>query len=104
MLVCELSVPQHNHAEGRRNRAAPRIRRYMDRITAALQVVEEQSADGAPVTLLAHSAGGWLSRVFLLEVGATPWLQPCSCWLWRWHQHSRCHVVVRAFVSSARFH
>lgn len=40
----------------------------MDRIAAALQAVEDQSSDGAPVTLLAHSAGGWLSRVFLLEV------------------------------------
>lgn len=46
----------------------------MDRITAALQAVEEQAADGAPVTLLAHSAGGWLSRVFLLEVRLS-----CGC-------------------------
>jgi triacylglycerol esterase/lipase EstA (alpha/beta hydrolase family) len=42
----------------------------MDRIAAALQTVEERSADGSPVTLLAHSAGGWLSRVFLLEVSS----------------------------------
>ena len=45
-----------------------RPRRYMDRIATALQAVEDRSADGSPVTLLAHSAGGWLSRVFLLEV------------------------------------
>lgn len=41
--------------------------RYLDRITEALQQVDEQTG-GVPITLLAHSAGGWLSRVFLLEV------------------------------------
>lgn len=46
----------------------PTVNWYMDRIAAALQSVEDQSG-GAPVTLLAHSAGGWLSRVFLLEEG-----------------------------------
>ena len=32
--------------------------------------MDKAAADsgGGPVTLLAHSAGGWLSRVFLLEV------------------------------------
>lgn len=39
----------------------------MERIIAALADVEQQAGSG-PVTLLAHSAGGWLSRVFLLEV------------------------------------
>lgn len=43
------------------------MRRYLDRIAAAVEQVEEVTG-GAPVTLLAHSAGGWLSRVFLLEV------------------------------------
>lgn len=49
----------------------------MDRIAAALQAVEERSADGSPVTLLAHSAGGWLSRVFLLEVRGGCYAVPC---------------------------
>jgi hypothetical protein len=26
---------------------------------------------GAPITLLCHSAGGWLGRVFMLEFGVT---------------------------------
>jgi hypothetical protein len=49
----------------------------MDRIAAALQAVEERSAGGSPVTLLAHSAGGWLSRVFLLEVRGDCCAVPC---------------------------
>ena len=31
--------------------------------------VKERTADGSPITLLAHSAGGWLARVFLLGYG-----------------------------------
>ena len=29
------------------------------------------ATDGAPVTLLAHSAGGWLARVYLLGFGTS---------------------------------
>ena len=29
----------------------------------------QQQTDGGPVTLLAHSAGGWLARVYLLSFG-----------------------------------
>ena len=34
-----------------------------------MAAVKERTADGSPVTLLAHSAGGWLARVFLLGYG-----------------------------------
>lgn len=46
----------------------PTVDWYMQRISAALADVEQEVGSG-PVTLLAHSAGGWLSRVFLLEAG-----------------------------------
>lgn len=44
--------------------------RYLKRIDDALNSVKTQT-DGAPVTMLAHSAGGWLSRVYLLSYGTT---------------------------------
>ena len=56
--------------------AVCRRHRYLDRIAGALAAVEEQTG-GAPVTLLAHSAGGWLSRVFLLEARSNT-LRPCT--------------------------
>lgn len=40
----------------------------MNRIDDAVNAVKT-ATDGAPVTMLAHSAGGWLSRVYLLTVG-----------------------------------
>lgn len=48
----------------------PYICRYLKRIDDAVNSVKTQT-DGAPVTLLAHSAGGWLSRVYLLSKGTT---------------------------------
>ena len=42
--------------------------RYLKRIDDAVNSVKTQT-DGAPVTLLAHSAGGWLSRVYLHSSG-----------------------------------
>lgn len=48
----------------------PCVCRYLKRIDDALNSVKTQT-DGAPVTLLAHSAGGWLSRVYLLSKGTT---------------------------------
>ncbi len=44
--------------------------RYLKRIDDAVNLVKTQT-DGAPITLLAHSAGGWLSRVYLLSKGTT---------------------------------
>ncbi|CAL8463623.1 g3157 [Coccomyxa elongata] len=40
---------------------------YLERVDAAVKSAQEAS-DG-PVTLLAHSAGGWLARVYLLGYG-----------------------------------
>ena len=39
--------------------------RYLDRVAAAVKAAK-QATDGGPITLLAHSAGGWLARVYLL--------------------------------------
>lgn len=44
------------------------ICRYLKRADDAVNSVKMQT-DGAPVTMLAHSAGGWLSRVYLLSKG-----------------------------------
>ena len=42
--------------------------RYLNRIDAAVNGLKQET-DGAPVTLLAHSAGGWLGRLYLLGFG-----------------------------------
>ena len=42
--------------------------RYLNRVDDALKSTSEQTG-GGPVTLLAHSAGGWLGRVYLLGFG-----------------------------------
>lgn len=42
--------------------------RYLERISAALESARA-STDGAPITLLAHSAGGWLGRLHMLAFG-----------------------------------
>lgn len=42
--------------------------RYLNRVDNALKSTAEQT-HGGPVTLLAHSAGGWLGRVYLLGFG-----------------------------------
>ncbi len=43
--------------------------RYLKKVEASLNEVKERVADGSPITILAHSAGGWLARVFLLGYG-----------------------------------
>lgn len=42
--------------------------RYLKLVGEAVDRAK-QATDGAPVTLLAHSAGGWLSRLYLLNFG-----------------------------------
>ena len=39
--------------------------RYLEKVDAAVKLAQEATG-GGPVTLLAHSAGGWLGRVYLL--------------------------------------
>mmetsp|Transcript_28742 Transcript_28742/g.48275 ORF Transcript_28742/g.48275 Transcript_28742/m.48275 type:complete len:312 (-) Transcript_28742:154-1089(-) len=46
----------------------PTVDWYLDRITAAVEQAKEKSGD-AQVCLLAHSAGGWMARVWMLENG-----------------------------------
>ena len=41
------------------------LSRYLDKVDAAVTAAKE-ATDGSPITLLAHSAGGWLARVYLL--------------------------------------
>jgi len=43
-------------------------RRYLKHMREAIDDSRRQT-DGGPVTLLAHSAGGWLARVYLLSFG-----------------------------------
>ena len=43
--------------------------RYLKKVEASVAEVKERVADGSPITLLAHSAGGWLARVYLLGYG-----------------------------------
>eukprot|EP00775_Hariotina_reticulata_P011612 gene11612-11756_t len=48
----------------------PAVDWYLDRVTAAVQDLKRQ-VDGAPITMLCHSAGGWLGRVWMLDFGPT---------------------------------
>lgn len=47
----------------------PTVDWYLDRVALALETARNVAPDNAPVTLLAHSAGGWLGRLFMLEAG-----------------------------------
>ena len=42
--------------------------RYLNRVDACVKDLQRQTR-GGPVSLLAHSAGGWLARVYLLGFG-----------------------------------
>ncbi len=46
--------------------------RYLKHMREAIDDSRRQT-DGGPVTLLAHSAGGWLARVYLLSFGTEGW-------------------------------
>ena len=67
-----LSVRRARNAAGLRypeywsGRLTPRptVNWYMDRIDAAVDAAK-RATEGAPITLLAHSAGGWLGRVYM---------------------------------------
>lgn len=46
----------------------PTVDWYLGKVEAAVEAAKRE-ADGAPLTLLAHSAGGWLGRVYLKDFG-----------------------------------
>jgi triacylglycerol esterase/lipase EstA (alpha/beta hydrolase family) len=48
----------------------PAVDWYLNRVNEALDDLKRE-VDGAPITLLCHSAGGWLGRVFMKEFGIT---------------------------------
>jgi pimeloyl-ACP methyl ester carboxylesterase len=48
----------------------PTVDWYLDRITTAISAAKTQHPD-LPLTLLAHSAGGWLGRLYMLEFGTS---------------------------------
>jgi len=48
----------------------PTVDWYLKRVEEALEAVK-QKTDGAPITLLAHSAGGWLGRIYMKDYGTT---------------------------------
>lgn len=45
----------------------PTVDWYLERVGAAAGAARSAAGEGAPLTLLAHSAGGWLGRLFMLE-------------------------------------
>lgn len=51
-------------------RPRPAVDWYMTRMDQAMQELKRE-ADGAPITILTHSAGGWLGRVYMLDYGVT---------------------------------
>eukprot|EP00741_Cyanophora_paradoxa_P008720 tig00001373_g8442.t1 len=53
-----------------RLRPLPILAWYVERVAAAVE--EARAAHGRPVTLLGHSAGGWLARVYLAQVEGDP--------------------------------
>lgn len=61
----------------------PTVDWYLERIATAVEAAK-RATDGAPITLLAHSAGGWLGRLFLLvrggvRGGGQQGRRPCCC-------------------------
>lgn len=48
----------------------PTVDWYLEKVAAAVEDAK-RATDGAPITLLAHSAGGWLGRVFLKDFDRT---------------------------------
>lgn len=78
------SVVQVGRADWGRNAAAltdvnwwkgtlkprPAVDWYLQRVNASLDELK-RAVDGGPITLLCHSAGGWLGRVFMLDYGVT---------------------------------
>ncbi len=48
----------------------PTVDWYLEKIAAAVEDAK-RATDGAPVTLLAHSAGGWLGRVYMKDFDRT---------------------------------
>jgi triacylglycerol esterase/lipase EstA (alpha/beta hydrolase family) len=48
----------------------PAVDWYLTRVNQAMDDLKRE-VDGAPITLLCHSAGGWLGRVFMYEFGVT---------------------------------
>jgi len=46
----------------------PAVDWYLTRVDSAMQALKRR-VDGAPITVLTHSAGGWLGRVYLLDFG-----------------------------------
>lgn len=55
----------------------PTVDWYLELISKAIDQAQSQS-NGAPITLLAHSAGGWLGRLFMLDYGTAGIQAFCS--------------------------
>uniref|UniRef100_A0A7S3VNG6 GPI inositol-deacylase n=1 Tax=Dunaliella tertiolecta TaxID=3047 RepID=A0A7S3VNG6_DUNTE len=47
----------------------PAVDWYMDKLNASMQALKRR-VDGGPITMLTHSAGGWLGRVYMLDFGS----------------------------------
>ena len=49
----------------------PTVDWYLDRVAAAVAEVQAATPTTTPITLLAHSAGGWLGRLVMLDYGTS---------------------------------
>ncbi|KAL4517201.1 hypothetical protein Ndes2437B_g06808 [Nannochloris sp. 'desiccata'] len=47
----------------------PTVDWYLNRIATAIAAAKSAAGPDVPLTLLAHSAGGWLGRLYMLEYG-----------------------------------
>lgn len=48
----------------------PAVDWYLERVDSAMKALKAEVED-APITMLTHSAGGWLGRLYLLDFGTT---------------------------------
>lgn len=48
----------------------PTVDWYLNKVDMAVDAAK-RATDGAPITILAHSAGGWMGRVYMLDFGTT---------------------------------
>eukprot|EP01023_Acetabularia_acetabulum_P004235 TRINITY_DN11768_c0_g1_i1.p1 TRINITY_DN11768_c0_g1~~TRINITY_DN11768_c0_g1_i1.p1 ORF type:complete len:303 (-),score=41.95 TRINITY_DN11768_c0_g1_i1:160-1068(-) len=49
----------------------PTVNWYLDKVKDTVQIAKRDVNESGPVTLVAHSAGGWLARVFMKAYGTT---------------------------------
>lgn len=80
---CDVEIAQVSRIDWARNAAGltdpkywqgtlsprPTVDWYLNRIDGALKALQERGHTSSPATMLTHSAGGWLGRVYLNDYG-----------------------------------